>query len=228
MANRAYLRVWTEGFSEASLLEQFVRFLASALLSASQPYFSSLVVHSIDPSEAPVAEWDLRGQEFGPAEVAALAAQQLHGDTAYTAEASWDLWQFDPERLKWEKRPSPLSITCHGPEFDEGLAASSGNFLVDLGFEHLFTGHAGLLGGASAGAAANQAEDAGEHTFLRWMSTEEHRREYHQKTRENIQALMDWIASIEEAVPVERTELCSEGEENFEARLDQIAAARGA
>lgn len=225
MANRAYLRVWTRDFFDSTVIEQFVRFLAAAPLAASEPYFTRLIVQSIDSSEAPVAELELRGQGFGAAEVAALAAQHLHADTAYTAEANWDLWQFDPDTLIWEKRPSALAITCHGPEYDEGVAGAEGNFLVDLGFEHLFTGHAGLLGGSS-GAAASEAQDSTEHTFLRWMSTEENRGEYHQKTRDNIQYLMDWMAAIERALPVERTELWSEGEENFEARVDAILVRR--
>ena len=45
---------------------------------------------------------------------------------------------------------------------------------------------------------------------------------YHQKTRENIQKLFSWVEAIEAALPVERSELWSEGEENFEARLDAI------
>lgn len=226
MPNRAYLRIWTRDFSVSTLIEQFVRFLAAAPLAASAPYFSQLVVQSIDTAETPVAEWDLREQGFGAAEVVALAAQHFHADTAYTVEASWDLWQFDSEHLKWEKRPSGLTITCHGPEFDEGAAASAGNFLVDLGFEHFFTGHAGLLGAGSAGGAVLELPDPTEHTFLRWMSTGENRREYHQKTRENIERLMKWMEAIEKVLPVERMELSSEGEENFEARLDAIVAQR--
>ena len=227
MADRCYLGVWTRDLTESTLLEQFVRFLAAAPLAASKPWFTQLTVQPIDASLAPVAEWDLRGQGFGAAEVAALAAQCLHADTAYMASAEWDLWQFAGETMKWERRPSPLTITCQGPEYDEGAAAVTGNFLVDLGFEHLFTGHEWLLGGEGAGKQrGGQPEDPAEHTFLRWMSTENNRREYHEKTRENIEHLMDWIAAVELALPVERTELWSEGEENFEARLDTILVQR--
>ena len=51
-------------------------------------------------------------------------------------------------------------------------------------------------------------------------------KEYHAKTRENIQQLVNWVEAIEAALPVERSELSSEGEENFEARLDAILARR--
>jgi hypothetical protein len=51
-------------------------------------------------------------------------------------------------------------------------------------------------------------------------------KEYHAKTRENIQQLFTWVEAMQKALPVERSELWSEGEENFEARLDAILAQR--
>jgi hypothetical protein len=228
MANRAYLRVWTRDFSASTLIEQFVRFLATAPLSAAEPHFLQLTVQSLDASETPVADWDLRGSEFGAAEATALAAQHFHADTAYFVAGRWDLWQFDAETLRWQKQPAPLTLICHGPEYDDGIARSAGHFVADLGLEHHFTGDAGLLQPAGSGAA-DADTGAGlsvEHTFRRWMATEANLREYHHKMRENIQQLLEWTAAIERALPVERTELSSEGEENFEAKLDSILATR--
>jgi hypothetical protein len=37
---------------------------------------------------------------------------------------------------------------------------------------------------------------------------------------------LNWVEAIERALPVERSELWSEGEENMEARLDAILAQR--
>jgi hypothetical protein len=58
------------------------------------------------------------------------------------------------------------------------------------------------------------------------MSASGNLKEYHAKTRENIQQLFHWVEAIEAALPVERSELSSEGEENFESRLDAILARR--
>ena len=65
-----------------------------------------------------------------------------------------------------------------------------------------------------------------EHTFRQWMAASANLKEYHAKTRENIQQLFNWVEAVERALPVERSELSSEGEENFEARLDAILAQR--
>jgi hypothetical protein len=226
MANRAYLRVWTRDFSQTTLIAQFARFLTAAPLSASENAFKELVVQPIDATELSLAEWDLKDLGYGAAEVAALAAQHIDLDSAYIVTAKWDLWSFDVETLKWMNKPEPLTLTCHGPEYDGGLAASEGHFTADLGFEHFFTGHGGLL---APGAASNPFESSDhplEHTFRQWMSVPANLKEYHAKTRANIQQLFNWAEAIEQALLVERSELWSEGEENFEARLDAILAQR--
>jgi len=220
------LRVWTRDFSETTLIAEFARFLATAPLSASENAFKELVVQPIDATELSLAEWDLKDLGYGPAEVAALAVQHLHPDSAYIATARWDLWSFDVESLKWMNKSEPLMLACHGPEYDGGIAASEGHFTADLGFEHFFTGHGGLL---APGAASNPFESSDhplEHTLRQWMSVPGNLKEYHAKTRANIQQLFSWVESIEQALPVERSQLWSEGEQNFEARLDAILAQR--
>jgi len=226
MANHAYLRVWTRDFSLQTMIAEFARFLTTAPLSPSNGTFEELIVQAVDPGEAPMAEWDLRPSNSGPAEVAAMAAQHLNADTAYIATASWDLWAFDLEALKWQRKPEPLELTCHGLDYDDGIAASAGHFQADLGFEHFFTGHGGLLVPKVSAHSSNSQEHPVEHTFRQWMAVSNNLKEYHAKTRENIQQLFLWVEAIERALPVERTELWSEGEENMEARLDEILAQR--
>lgn len=228
MANRAYLHAWTRDFSEATMIAEFARFLTTAPLSASHPTFTGLLIQAVDSTETPFAEWDLRDQNYGSAEVAALAAQYLNADTAYIASALWDLWALDVETLKWRHEPQPLLLVCHGPDYDGGLAQTSGHFMADLGFEHFFTGHAGLLAPGAASNPFDSSDHPVEHTFRRWMAAGGNLREYHAKTRENIQQLFHWVDAVEQALPVQRSELSSEGEENFEARLDAILAQRQA
>jgi len=226
MANRAYLRVWTRDFSETTMIPEFARFLTSAPRSASHAEFDELIVQAVDPSEPLAAEWDLKGLGYGPAEVAALTLQHFNADSAYTASAQWDLWSFDIEALKWQRKPEPLVLSCYGPEFEDGVAAKSGHFVADLGLEHFFTGHGGILAPGAASNPFSTSDHPVEHTFQQWMKVAGNAKEYHAKTRENIQQLMNWLDSVERALPVERSELWSEGEENFEARLDAILAQR--
>ncbi len=205
------------------MIAQFARFLATVPATESRPPFNELTVQAVDSTETPVAQWDLRESGYGAAETAALAAQHLNADTAYFVRASWELWTFNAETLGWKLEAQPLELACYGMAFDDGIAASAGQFSAVLGFEHFFTGHAGLLASsAAANALGRPAEHPLEHTFRQWMAAPENRKEYHVKTRSNIQQVFRWVEAIEQALPVERSELSSEGEENFEARLDGI------
>jgi hypothetical protein len=226
MANRAYLRLWTRNFSTETMIPQLVRLLATVPLSAPRNSFDELTVQAVEPAETPVAEWDFREATIGAPEVAALAAQHINEDTAYIVEANWDLWSFDSETLKWTMGPQPLELICRGPVYDDRASAIDGQFSADLGFEHLFTGHAGLLAPGAASNPFDSSDHPIEKTFRQWMSIEANRREYAAKTRENIQQLFQWVESIERTLPVERYEMLSEGEENFEARLDAILGQR--
>jgi hypothetical protein len=233
MANHAYLRVWTRDFSREKMISEFARFLTTAPLSAAHDTFDELIVQAVDPGESPIAEWDLRPLHASPAKVAAMAAQHLNSDTAYIASATWDLWAFDIETLTWQRKPRPLELSCHGLDYDDGIAASAGHFQADLGFEHFFTGHGRLLAPATPDRSAESLSSSNsfdspehpvEHTFRQWMAASNNLKEYHAKTRENIQQLFRWVDAIERALPVARTELWSEGEDNMEARLDEILA----
>ena len=105
MANHSYLRVWTRDFSDQTMIAEFARFLTTAPLSAKKSTFTELVVQPVNAVEPFIAEWDLRAQNSGPAEVAALAVQHLNSDSAYIATANWDLWRFDVETLTWRHEP---------------------------------------------------------------------------------------------------------------------------
>jgi hypothetical protein len=220
MANRAYASFWSRDYSEDLMLDRFERLLETVPLSTTRPGFTRLVVRAIGSAETPLIEQDLRGVNAGAPDVIASAREHRNPDTAYEVEGYWDLWQRSAEDGGWQRGPEPLALTCHGAEYDDGIAAELGHFLVDLGFEHFYTGHGGLLGRGSRTAPADPVEAE----FLAWMTDDAHLHEYYEKTRENILQLTNWVRAVEKALPIERTRLWSEGEENLEARLDEILA----
>ncbi len=224
MANRAYLSIWSKGFNLAPMLEQFRRLLETVPFSSERPGFTALVIRAVDPTETSLVEHDLRSHPLDAAGVIELAQEYPDADTAYEVQTDWELWVYDIQESLWLLRPQRLEIICHGEEYDSAAYLEAGHFQAEIGFEHLFTGHAALLGPGAAAVAAPQHPI--EAAFLATMSRPENLREYHQKTRENIRKLMDWLRAIEDALPVARSRLWSEGEENFEARLDEILAVR--
>jgi hypothetical protein len=232
MANRAFASLWCrriapegadqEGLAEQAMLVLLEGFLATVPLSEPKPGFTSLVIRAVGPGETPLVDWPLGSRPL--AGVIEVARQHLHADCCCEVQAHWDLWSFDAEAAAWRLTPQPLEIAFHGQDYDDGVFEEAGHIQVRVGFEHLFTGHAGLLGLGERRAAA--PEHPAEAAFLGQMSAPEKLREYQARTRENIQKLHAWMQRAQELLPVERFRLWSEGEENFEARMDEILAVR--
>jgi hypothetical protein len=224
MSNHAYLSIWCKDFPEERILERFGAFLATVPFSAIKPGFSHLVIRALDFTETPVLEQDLRSLPLDAAGIVEIAKDHLHSDCAYEVRADWDLWVFDGEQGRWQHLPQPLGLSCYGEDFDDAYWQENGHLEANLGFEHLFTGHGGLLGFRQSGKAAPQSAE--EARFFASMEQPANLQMYQDKTRDNIRQLLEWVRRIEKALPVAQVRLWSEGEENFEARLEEILAAR--
>ena len=224
MTNRAYASFWTREYSEELMLDRFERWLETVPLSAERPGFANLIIRAVDASETPLLEHDFRSGEADAASVIALAREHRSADCAYETEAYWDLWQPNLETGAWQRAPQRLQLTCHGIEYDGGVALELGHFMAILGLEHFFTGHAGLLG--MRGAAASAAEP-GDDIETRLLAAHVRPGPSARISRENAPeypAIAELDARRGTGFPVERMQLWSEGEENLEARLDEILA----
>ncbi|HEV2490737.1 MAG TPA: hypothetical protein VGT03_13100 [Candidatus Acidoferrales bacterium] len=182
------------------------------------------MIRAVDETEAPIIEQDLRAVVADSDTLIELAHDHVHNDCSYETQAFWDLWVYDMGSLRWELQPQPLELYCYGDEFGGGEWRENGQLLVDAGFEHLFTGHAGLLGTGELNRGAIQHPD--EQRFVSLMAQPQNLSVYREKTGEKIRKLYEWMRRVETALPVEHTRLWSEGEENFEARMEEILASR--
>lgn len=224
MSNQSHLSVWLKDFPEEVMLERFGEFLATVPFSAKRPGFTHLEIQAVDTSETPVFEQDLRSMPLDAPSIIELAKDYLHSDSSYAVRADWDLWVFEGEPPRWQQLPQPVELRCNGEGYDDGFWKENGHFEVNFGFEHLFTGHGGLLGIRQIARPAPQSQE--EANFLESMSKPANLQVYQERTRENIKSLFGWVRHIEDSLPVARLRLWSEGEENFEARLEEILAAR--
>jgi hypothetical protein len=202
------------------MLDRFERLLETVPPSARRPRFSNLAIRAVSAAETPLLDMDVRAAA-DPADLVALMREHRNGDTAYEIEMHWDVWQRDPELGLWAREPQRLLLIANGPDYDDGVAAEIGHFTVELGLDELYIGHEGLLR-----ANGGDGEDATAPEPPAGMTREEYLSEDYEKTRENAQQLLMWVRGVERALPVERHRLWSEGEENLEARLDDILAVR--
>lgn len=224
MANQAFVSVWCRDFPEDQILNRLDMFLSTIPFSVSRPGIDRLTVRAIDASEAPIVEQDFRSMPLEIAGVIDVIGGYVHSDCSYEVHCHWDLAVFDPDTAKFATEPQPVEVIANAPDYDNALWQENGHFQVCLGFEHLFTGHAGVLGSQPrSGAPAASREEA---RFLEAMAWPENIQRYQEKTRENIRKLLDWTQRMAHAVPVERLRLWSEGEDDFEARLEEILALR--
>jgi len=225
VSNRAYLKVSCRNVTAETFPEIVKTFLQTVPFSATRRGFSQLALRAIETAEVPLIERDLRSSPATAEGVLEETGEFLQLDSSLELEAWWDLWVFDSATGAWTEQPQRLEIVCYGPEFEEGVWRESGHFAVDLGFEHLFTGHAGLLG--ANGGTLHSPQDPAEAQFIMRMSRPDALREYAERTRENIRRLQNWVQQIAQALPLDPgtgISLTSEGEEDFEARLDAIAS----
>ena len=186
------------------------------------PGIDRVTVRAIDSSESPILEQDYRTLPLEIAGAIEIIGSYVHSDCSYELHCNWDLALFDADTAKFKVEPQPIEVLCHGEDYDDGFWRENGHFQVCLGFEHFFTGHARLLG--SDGGTKAPAAGREEARFLEAMAWPENIERYHEKTRENIRKLLDWTQRVATAVPMERLRLWSEGEEDFEGRLEEILA----
>ena len=224
MANKAYLSVWCKDFPEERILERCAAFLSTIPLSTTRPGFTYLTIRAVDISETPILEQDLRSVPLGPLEIMEIAQDHVHNDCSLELTCYWDLAEFDSTDGKSKLEPQQLEVFCRGEEYDYGFWKESGHLAVNLGFEHFFTGHGGLLGVRPGPEAPPESRE--EARFYEAMVWPDNLEKYQEKTRENIRKVFDWVGRIERALPVDRVRLWSEGEEDFEARLQEIVGAR--
>jgi hypothetical protein len=221
MSDRAYLRVWCREASATAIADLLRGFLETVPYSRARTGCTRIAVRAVNSSEAPILERDLRSAPAMPPEVLEEVGGLLELDSSVELEAWWDLWVFDTSAGAWKEQPQRLELVFNGPEFDEGAWRDAGHLCADLGFEHLFTGHGGLPG--DDGIHSTVPRDPTDAEFLSRMARPEARTEYAARTRENIRRLRVWVDRVAKALPVERFVLESEGEVDFEAKLELVA-----
>ncbi len=131
MPDRVYLSLWLEDFNAENMLERFRVLLERFPFSQLRPGIGALRVQALSESEPPLLEHAF-AEPPAVERVIELASEFRHPDCAFLIEGWWELWQWTEG---WRLLPSPVTLFCFGPLFDNEIGD---HLRVELGTEAQF------------------------------------------------------------------------------------------
>ena len=189
MADSLYLSLWLPSFDEPEILPRTASVLRQIPFSPAREGVTYLAVQPVSWSEPTLLERRFR-PGISPEEAAAVVAEFIHDDYAYTFEAYWDLWTPPEGAEKWVLEPSLVRVVAHGMEFEEHAAEEAGHIQIDFGLDIPFL-----------------------HEEIELTSEAE------QNVRSNVHKLVELTARMEKNAGATGRLLWSESEENLAQKL---------
>lgn len=114
MPDQLYLSLWLRDFTPDTMLRHFEQMLGMFPFSSLRPGVRSLKIYALEMAEPPVLEHVFAGEtDLGT--LAALCREFDNPDCAYIVDGWWELWKYSDS---WKLGPSPVSLACFGPLFD--------------------------------------------------------------------------------------------------------------
>ena len=191
MTDQLYLSVWLERHAQADRLRHFQTLLRLVPFSQREKQPQSAVrIQAVNVTEPPLLERAMNGP-IDVADVLGILEDYKGDDVGIEVESWWDLWQFEDD---WELRPARISISCFGPDFDNGTARHAmpqETLRIDFGVDSRFLPDLEIQG------SAKMAES-------------------------NIRSLLRLVHEVDSALPLKERTLETETGENFAERLKQV------
>ena len=135
MTDQLYLSLWLNRHSRATRLRHFEQLLKLFPFSQRDQPQSTVSIHAIDSTQPPLLEQALNGP-LDPEAIAPILRDYQGDDIAYSIESWWDLWQFGDSDPKLA--PARVTLSCFGPDFDDGLASGHEDLRMDFGVDTNF------------------------------------------------------------------------------------------
>ena len=184
------LSIWLERHSRINRLRHFETLLRLFPFSQREQPQSTLSIMAVSVNEPPLLEKPYNGP-FEQSDILAALRDYKGEDVAYSLETWWDLWQLD---VDWELVPARVTLSCFGPDFDNGTERESGqqeDLRIDFGVDTYFLP---LLNVPGAGKLIES----------------------------NVRSLLRLVHELDTKLPVEMRRLETESGENFAERLERV------
>jgi hypothetical protein len=184
------LSIWLERHARMNRIRHFETLLRLFPFSQREQPQSTLSIMAISENEPPLLEKPYNGP-FDLADLLSVLTDYKGEDVAYSLETWWDLWQLG---VDWELAPARVSLSCFGPEFDNGAEGDSGrqeDLRIDFGVDTSFLPRLNVPGAGKL-------------------------------IESNIRSLLRLVHELDTKLPVERRKLETESGENFAERLERV------
>ncbi len=132
MPDQICLSLWLRDFDPENMLRRFGDFLRAFPFSNLRPGITALRIYALEFVEPGLSEQTF-AEPVTADELVELAAEFQEPDCAYLIEGWWDLWRHNNDG--WQLTPSPVVLTCFGPEFDNDTGE---HIRLELGAEEWF------------------------------------------------------------------------------------------
>jgi hypothetical protein len=136
MPDQLCLSLWLRDFDGRTMFRHFRTLLRLFPFSQLRPGIAALRVYAIEFAEPALSE-----QAFAEAvdadTVIKCAREFQEPDCAWLIDGWWELWLY---QAAWQLAPSPVVLTCFGPQFENELGD---NLRLELGPEERFLPVAG-------------------------------------------------------------------------------------
>jgi len=181
------LSIWLNRNGRTNRVRQFEKLLRLFPFSHRPQPQSSISIHAISSTEPPLLEKPVNGP-VDIAEIMMVLQEYAGDDIACRVDTWWDLWRYEQE---WAISPSRVSLSCFGPEFDNGTeldTADQEDLRIDFGLDSKFLPQPNVPGSAKLVEA-------------------------------NVKSLLRLVHELDSALAVQTRRLETESGENFADRL---------
>lgn len=133
MPDQLCLSLRLRDFDEHTMLACFRELLRLFPFSALRPGIAALRIYALEFTEPGLSEQMFAG-DVDAETLVELAEEFPEPDCAYLLEGWWDLWRHDANG-NWQLSPSPVVLTCFGPQFENEIGD---HLRLELGPEERF------------------------------------------------------------------------------------------
>lgn len=117
MPDQLNLSLWVRRFDEETMLRHFEELLRIFPFSRLRNGIGALRIGAISPTEPALFEQAFP-EAVDPGEVIEICREFQNADCVFAVEGFWELWRYEQD---WQLKPSPVTLTCFGPEFENDV-----------------------------------------------------------------------------------------------------------